>query len=76
MVTTSCNPGQEQEIFLFSTASRPTLGPIHSPLQWVPGALSPEVNRQGREPEHSPPSSAEVNDDGAIHPLPAYTFVE
>jgi hypothetical protein len=30
------------------------------PIQWVPGALSPEVKRQGREADHSPPTSAEV----------------
>jgi hypothetical protein len=28
------------EIFRFSTASRPVLGPTHTPIQWVPGALS------------------------------------
>jgi hypothetical protein len=27
-------------IFLFTTASRLTLGPTQSPIQWVPGALS------------------------------------
>jgi hypothetical protein len=30
-------------------------------MQWVPGALSPGVKRQGSEADHSPPSSAEVN---------------
>jgi hypothetical protein len=30
------------------------------PLQWVPGALSFGVKRQGREANHSPPSTAEV----------------
>jgi hypothetical protein len=28
-------------IFLFSTASRPTLGPTQPPIQWVTRALSP-----------------------------------
>jgi len=27
-------------IFLFTTMSRPALGPIQPPIQWVPGALS------------------------------------
>jgi hypothetical protein len=47
-------------IFLFATASRPAVGSTQPPMQWVPGALSPEVNRQGREADHSSQSSAEV----------------
>jgi hypothetical protein len=39
------------------------------PIQWVPGVLSPVVNRQGREANHSPPSSAEVKNGGAIPPF-------
>jgi hypothetical protein len=41
-----------QGIFLFATASRPTLGFTQSPIQWVPGALSPGVKRPGREANH------------------------
>jgi hypothetical protein len=37
------------------------LGPTQLPIQWVPGALSPGVKRLGREADHSPPTSAEVN---------------
>jgi hypothetical protein len=33
-------------------------------------ALSPGVKRQGREADHSPPSSAVVKNGGAIPPLP------
>jgi hypothetical protein len=58
------------KIFVFSTASRPTLGPTQLPLQWVPGFYSREVKRPGREADHSPPSSAEVKNSGATHPLP------
>jgi hypothetical protein len=47
-------------IFLFITASRPTLGPTQRPIQWVPGVISLGVKRPGREADHSPPSSAEV----------------
>jgi hypothetical protein len=36
------------------------LGPTQPLIQWVPGALSVEVKRPGREAHHSPPSSAEV----------------
>jgi hypothetical protein len=46
-------------IFLFTTASRTTLGPTQHPIQWVPGALSLGVKRPGREADHSPPCSAE-----------------
>jgi hypothetical protein len=52
------------------TASRLTPGTTQPPIQWVPGAFSPGVKRQGREADHSPPSSAEVKKDGAIPPLP------
>jgi hypothetical protein len=45
---------------IFSTSSRPVLGPTQPPIQWVPGALSPGVKRQGHEADHSPPTSAEV----------------
>jgi hypothetical protein len=31
---------QGQNICLYPTASRPTLGPTQPPIQWVPGALS------------------------------------
>jgi hypothetical protein len=44
----------------FSTASRPTLGPTQPPIQWVPGALSPGVKRQGHEAGHPAPTSAKV----------------
>jgi hypothetical protein len=49
---------------------RLTLGPTHPPIQWVLGALSLGVKQQGREADHSPPSSAEVEKGGAIPPLP------
>jgi hypothetical protein len=53
------SPGRG-EIFLLSTSSRPVLGPTHPPIQWVPGALYPEVKRPGCKANHSPPTSAEV----------------
>jgi hypothetical protein len=51
---------QEQEIFLFSTASRPALGPTQSLIQWVPGIFPMRIKLPGREADHSAPSSAEV----------------
>jgi hypothetical protein len=56
---------------LFSTWSRPALGPIQPPIQWVPRALSPGVKRQGCEADHSHPTSAEVKKTWVyIQPLP------
>jgi hypothetical protein len=50
----------EEFLFLFATVSRPVLGTIQHPIQWVLGALSPGVKRPGREAYHSLPSNAEV----------------
>jgi hypothetical protein len=49
-------------IFLFTTASRPALGPTQHHIQWVQGAPSLGVKWPGREANHSPPSSAEVKE--------------
>jgi hypothetical protein len=51
---------QGMGIFLFTTVSRPALGPTQPHIQWLPGALSLGVKRLGREADHSPPSRAEV----------------
>jgi hypothetical protein len=45
---------------IFSISSRPALGSTQPPIQRVLGALSLRVKRQGREADHSPPTSAEV----------------
>jgi hypothetical protein len=40
------------------------MGPTQPPVQWVPGVLSPGVKEwQGRDADHSPPSSAEVKNE-------------
>jgi hypothetical protein len=52
-----------------SKASRPALGPIQPPVQWVPRGLFTEVKRSEREDDHSPPSSADGKNGGAILPL-------
>jgi hypothetical protein len=51
-----------ENFFHFPISFRPALGPTQSPIQWVPGALSPGVKQPGLEADHSPPSSAEVKE--------------
>jgi hypothetical protein len=41
------DPRREQIIFPVSSVSRPALGPIQPPVQWVPGVISPGV-KHGR----------------------------
>jgi hypothetical protein len=61
-------PGSSKEgIFFFLDASILALGPIHSPIQWIPGALSSGVMLLGREADHSPPPSAEVKCCAKLH---------
>jgi hypothetical protein len=48
--------------FPFDAISRPVLGPIQPPIQWVPGALSLGKKRPGCEADGSPQSSAEVKE--------------
>jgi hypothetical protein len=63
---------QHTKIVLFSTASRPALGPTQPPSPLVPAALSRGINRQGREADHTPPSSGEIKNSGTIPPSPPY----
>jgi hypothetical protein len=63
------------ENFLFSTLSRPTLGPTQPPTQWVPGLLSSGVKRKGRETDHSPQTNAEVKKMWIYISTPPYTFM-
>jgi hypothetical protein len=58
-----------QEIFLYSIASRPALGPTQPPIQWVPVALPQEVKQPGGEADCSPPSSAKIKYSDAVPPL-------
>jgi hypothetical protein len=61
--------------FLFTTMSRPALGPTQFPIQWVPRALSLGVKRPGCEPDHSPPHSAEVTNAWNCTSAPQYVFM-
>jgi hypothetical protein len=59
-------------IFLFTTASRPALGPIQPPIQWAPGALSSGRGVKQTTHLHLVPRSRM---SGATPPLPQYAFI-
>jgi hypothetical protein len=59
----------EVKNFLFSTSSRPALGHIQPPIQWIPG-----VKRPRREAEHSSPTSAEIKKICMYISIPPYVF--
>jgi hypothetical protein len=63
------SPGRVKN-FLFSTSSRPALVPTHPPIQRVRGAISRKVKLVRREADHSPATSAEVTNYGAIPSYP------
>jgi hypothetical protein len=62
-------PGRDT-VPLFFIASRPALGPTHSPNQWVPMVISLWIKLSGRETDHSPPCSAKIKNGGDIPRLP------
>jgi hypothetical protein len=59
----------KEGIFLFSTESKPALGPTQPPIQWVVGPHFLGVKRLDGEAHHSPQLGAEVKNGGAIPPL-------
>jgi hypothetical protein len=54
--------------FLFLMVSRLVLWPTQPHIQWVPTALFQWVKQLECETDHSPPTSANVKNDGAIPP--------
>jgi hypothetical protein len=62
-------------IFFFPRCPRPALGPTQPQIQWASREISLAVKRPRGEAEHSPPSRAEVKNDGAIPPLPYVVIV-
>jgi hypothetical protein len=65
----SPSPGRVKN-FQFSISSRPALGFTQPPIKCVPG-----VRRQGREADHSPPSSSEVKKMWIDTSTPLYVFM-
>jgi hypothetical protein len=63
------------DIFLFPTPSRPILGLIQPPIEWIPGALSPGVKRMGCKSDHSPPTSAEAKNAWIYTSTSPYAFM-
>jgi hypothetical protein len=63
------NSRQGHKFLLYSTVSSPVMEPTHPPIHWVSVAVSPGIKWPGLEADQSPPSSAEVNNSGAIHPF-------
>jgi hypothetical protein len=70
----SLSPGGVKN-FLFSTSSRLALGSTQPPIQWVLGALSPEVKWLGCEADHSPPPSVEAKKIWMYTSTPPYAFM-
>jgi hypothetical protein len=60
---------RQGKVSFFSTPPRSALGPTHTPIQKLQGAISPGLKRQGRESAHSPPPPADVKNSGVI-PIP------
>jgi hypothetical protein len=54
---------------------RPMLGPTQPPVQWVPAAISPGVKRQGRESDHSSPTSTGIKKTWIITTTAPYFFI-
>jgi hypothetical protein len=63
---------------IFSSPCRPDQlwgPPNQPPIEWVPGAFSLGVKRQGCEADHSLPASAEVKKMWIYTSTPPYSFM-
>jgi hypothetical protein len=58
----SCSNPSWANILLYSSTSRPALGPTKPPIQVVPRSISKGIKRPGREADNSHPSSREYVD--------------
>jgi hypothetical protein len=61
--------------FLFSTLSRPALGPTKSPIQWVPGVLSRGQSGRGVKMTIHLKLVPRSRKHESIHSLPPYAFM-
>jgi hypothetical protein len=59
-----------QEIFLFSIASSPAVGPTQPPIQWALRAVFLGVKQPRHEADSPPPTSVKVKNGGTIPSLP------
>jgi len=64
----------EESGFVPRQASRPALSLAHIRIQWIPGALSPGVKRQGRETDLSRPSFAGVKNLSNSASISSYVY--
>jgi hypothetical protein len=62
-------------IFLFTTESRTALEPTQPPIQWVPGAFSLGVKRQGCEADHPPHLVSRLKNAWSYTSTPQYAFM-
>jgi hypothetical protein len=51
------------------------LRPTQPPIQWLPGAFSPERMRPGREADHAPVTISEVKNTWIFKSTPPYVFM-
>jgi hypothetical protein len=70
-----CQEGQREDFFF--VCHRVQIGPeaTQPRIQFVPGALSLEIERSGREADHSALHSAEVNNAWSYTSTPPYNFM-
>jgi hypothetical protein len=63
-------PGRGKRFSVFIIVQTGSVAHPSNPIQCIQGALAPGIKGPMREFDYSPPSSAEVNNGGAISPLP------